>query len=151
MADKDRLIQILFNLLDNAVQHTPEEGTIDITLTSIETHDPILRSNLELPMPSSGHRPTLDSLNHYGFWALLKIRDSGPGISPQDLGQIFDRFFRAERSRVRSFGGAGLGLSIAQALSKAHHAYLWIHSPATIDMKSGTLAMLLFPLANTQN
>ena len=89
-ADPARLHQVLLNLTVNALQHTPSDGAIRLSLE---------RRN--------GH-------------ALVTVRDSGPGIPPEHLPQLFDRFYRADHSRARDRGGAGLGLAIAQAIAQAH-------------------------------
>ncbi len=55
----------------------------------------------------------------------MSICDSGPGLSDEDLAHIFDRFYRADKSRTRESGGAGLGLAIAKALVEAHGGKIW--------------------------
>ena len=88
-ADRDRIEQVVINLLDNAVKFTPENGTI--TLTS--------------------------AVN--GRLAEITVRDSGPGILPEDRDKIFDRFFTADRAHT-SGGGTGLGLSICRRIMEMH-------------------------------
>ena len=85
-ADPQRLGQILRNLLNNSVAHTPPGGTITVTA----------------------------SANHQE--AAISICDTGQGISAEDLPHVFDRFYRADRSRARQTGGAGLGLAIVKQL-----------------------------------
>jgi signal transduction histidine kinase len=87
--DPERTAQVLAALLDNAVRHTPEGGTITV----------------------SGHL-------HHGR-AEAWVTDTGPGISSEHLPRIFDRFYRAEEARTRKGGGTGLGLSIARDLARA--------------------------------
>jgi len=90
-ADYDRLNQVLSNLITNAIQHTPQGGTITFRAESI----------------SNGIR--------------LIISDTGTGIPPEDLPFIFDRFWRGDRSRTRQGGlHSGLGLAIAKQLVRAH-------------------------------
>lgn len=89
-ADPGRVEQILGNLLTNAIHHTPQGGRIWIKI-----------------------RCTSSS-------AILTLRDNGSGISPEALPHIFDRFYRADKSRTRSEGGTGLGLTIARQLAQAH-------------------------------
>jgi two-component system phosphate regulon sensor histidine kinase PhoR len=89
LADRDRLAQVLINLLDNAIKFTPAGGDI-----GIEAH-------------ANGDRLE------------IAVRDTGPGIPPEDLGRIFERFYRVERSRDRREGGTGLGLAIAKHLVQA--------------------------------
>lgn len=88
--DPGRITQVLTNILDNAVRHTPAGGVI--TLASWRTPDGVA----------------------------LSIRDSGPGLPPADLERIFDRFYRADESRHRADGGSGLGLAIAKSIVQAH-------------------------------
>ncbi len=88
--DPGRVEQILNNLIGNALRYTPEGGTVTVRL-----------------MRAAG-------------WAELRVSDSGPGIDPQDLPRVFERFYRADKSRSREAGGSGLGLSIARQLALAH-------------------------------
>ncbi len=90
--DPIRLEQVLTNLLSNALRHTPPGGEVRIGLK------PDAARNL----------------------ARLEVADSGEGISPEALPLVFERFYRAERSRARSEGGSGLGLAIARKLVEAH-------------------------------
>jgi len=90
-ADPDRTAQVLRNLLSNALQHTPPGGAIGIQV-SASVSSPYLR---------------------------VTVTDTGPGISPEDLPHVFDRFWRGEKSRARDRGGAGLGLAIAKSLVEA--------------------------------
>lgn len=88
--DPGRVEQILGNLLSNALRHTPDDGHISLELSC---------------GPSE---------------VQIAVHDSGPGIPEESLPHIFDRFYRADRSRSRSGGGAGLGLTIARRLAEAH-------------------------------
>lgn len=89
VADPDRVSQILNNLIANALRHTPEDGQI-----------------------------TVSAAADRGF-ITVSVADTGEGIAPEDLPHVFDRFWRADRSRSRAGGGAGLGLAIARALVEA--------------------------------
>jgi signal transduction histidine kinase len=95
-ADAARMGQVLHNLLDNALRHTPAGGTI------------ILRA---------GYEQNSESEMAY-CW--LAVQDTGEGISAEDLPYVFDRFYRADRARSRATGGAGLGLAIVRAIVEAH-------------------------------
>jgi two-component system, OmpR family, phosphate regulon sensor histidine kinase PhoR len=97
-ADRNRLTQVALNLLDNALRHTPAEGTVTVEVAS------------------EGDR------------ALLRVRDTGRGIPYHDLPHIFERFYVVERSRSREHAGTGLGLSIARHLVEAHGGTLTAHS-----------------------
>ena len=93
--DQDRISQVLLNLLNNALQHTPEGGSIIIS--------------------AAGEGNNL----------LLSVRDTGQGIPQNDLPFIFERFYRADKSRNRAGGGTGLGLAIAKGFVEAHGGKIW--------------------------
>lgn len=101
MADTDRIAQVLRNLLSNALRHTPAGGSIRVTAQ---------------PSPQSGKD------------ILVSVADTGQGIPAQDLPYIFERFYRVDRSRTRSTGGAGIGLTIVKQLVEAHGGRVWVES-----------------------
>lgn len=89
-ADEDRIGQIIRNLVSNAISYTPSHGQVGI------------KARIE------------------GEQAVLVVRDDGPGIPPEDLPYVFERFYRVDKSRSRYTGGVGLGLTIARRLAEAH-------------------------------
>lgn len=89
-ADRDRIVQAVTDLLSNAVKYTERGGKISV---SAESNDEAFR---------------------------LTVSDTGIGISPDDLPHIFERFYRADKSRNRSTGGSGIGLAVAKAIVEAH-------------------------------
>ncbi|NNU85383.1 GHKL domain-containing protein [Geobacillus sp. BMUD] len=97
-ADPDKLTQLLYILLDNAIKYTPEGG--EVTL-SIRTEPKQF---------------------------ILSVKDTGIGIPPEDIGRIFDRFYRVDKARSRQQGGHGLGLSIAKWIVDAHGGTIHVHS-----------------------
>jgi signal transduction histidine kinase len=97
-ADKDRVLQIITNLAGNALQYTPSGGKV--VVSAIQAKSEIV----------------------------ISITDTGIGISPDQLPFIFNRFYRTDKSRARASGGSGIGLTIAQALVKAHHGRIWAES-----------------------
>jgi signal transduction histidine kinase len=99
--DPDRMAQVLNNLLDNAARHTPSGGTITCRATLTESHPPLVR---------------------------LTIADSGPGIATADLPFIFERLYRADKSRQHDTSGSGLGLAIAKSIVEAHGGHIWVES-----------------------
>ncbi|MBI3998369.1 MAG: HAMP domain-containing protein [Armatimonadetes bacterium] len=90
VADRERLMQVLHNLLDNAIRHTPAGSVVTV-----------------------GAEAKGDAVH-------LWVQDTGPGIAPEESERIFDRFFRLDASRSRASGGTGLGLAIVKALVEAH-------------------------------
>ncbi len=93
--DRTRIAQALGNLLDNAVRHTPEGGEV---LVSVELVGESMR---------------------------VSVEDTGEGVPEEELGEIFDRFYRVDPSRSRATGGTGLGLTIARQLVEAHGGSIW--------------------------
>jgi two-component system OmpR family sensor kinase len=97
--DRDRLKQVLWNLVANALEHTPAGGTVTLDLTC------------------------------RGKWAEWQVSDTGPGIPEADLPNIFERFYRRDPARKRNpGGGAGLGLSIAYWITRSHGGDIQVHS-----------------------
>lgn len=96
--DEQQLYRLVSNLSANAIKYTPTGGSINVTL---EQRD---RS------------------------AIVKIKDTGIGISPQEQSRIFDRFYRVDSDRDRKTGGTGLGLAIARAIAQKHQAQIKVES-----------------------
>lgn len=96
--DKDKMTQILDNIISNAIKYSPEGGLI---------------------------RLKLEVKRHY---LLVSIKDQGMGIAYDKLEKIFERFYRADKARARKFGGTGLGLAITKELVEAHHGTIWAKS-----------------------
>jgi len=88
--DNHRIKQVLYNLLDNAIAHTPKDGKIAVTVREKDKT------------------------------VYVSVSDTGEGIPPEDLPMIFERFYRVDKSRARATGGSGLGLTIAKRLIEAH-------------------------------
>jgi len=108
-------IEKLFrNLIDNAMKYTPSGGTIEL-----------------------GLKPENASVRGW-------VKDTGPGIPPEHLNRIFERFYRVDKSRSRAFGGTGLGLSIAKHAVERHGGKIWAES----DGEHGTTFNFLLPLAD---
>jgi signal transduction histidine kinase len=105
--DPQRIEQILANLLSNALRHTPDSGQITVRITSMSV--------------AVGET---SELGENVLW--ISVHDSGPGIPPEALPHVFERFYRADRSRSRSEGGSGLGLAIARQLAEAHGGSLTV-------------------------
>src|SRR5207245_2171411 len=111
MGDRDRLKQLIANLVENAIRYTLKNGRIDVRVRAAGPLQQTAR-----PVRSRNAR---DSGGPHAM-AQISISDSGIGISPTDLQHVFERFYRADKARSRAHGGTGLGLSIAQYVAHAH-------------------------------
>ena len=96
--DWQRINQVLHNILENAVAHTPRGGTINVAASAKDK------------------------------WVEISVSDTGEGIPAEDLPHIFERFYRVDKSRARATGGSGLGLTIAKRLVEAHGGTITVQS-----------------------
>ncbi|MFC3931460.1 cell wall metabolism sensor histidine kinase VicK [Streptococcus dentapri] len=96
--DTDKMMQVLDNILNNAIKYSPDGGEITVSMTTTDTQ------------------------------LILSISDQGLGIPKKDLPLIFDRFYRVDKARSRAQGGTGLGLAIAKEIIKQHHGFIWAKS-----------------------
>ncbi len=97
-ADEDKVKQILLNLFTNAVNYTPENGKVAITLKQVDE------------------------------FALIEVKDTGIGIEKEALPRIFERFYRVDKDRSRMTGGTGLGLAIVKHIVEAHQGKIEVAS-----------------------
>ena len=120
-ADPERVGQVLRNLITNAIIHTPAGGWI-LLRAATATNDPF-------DCAQGRQRPTMSDreLEALSF-VVVTICDNGGGIAPEHLPNVFERFYRADRSRARATGGAGLGLAIVKQLVEAHGGRVWAES-----------------------
>jgi two-component system OmpR family sensor kinase len=102
--DEPRLRQVVGNLVGNALTHTPPRSPVTVRVGTM----------------------SYDGAD----WALLEVADAGSGLAPEDVERVFERFYRADASRTRAHGGAGLGLSIVAALVAAHGGAVDVESQA---------------------
>jgi len=110
LGDRSRLVQLFLDLIDNAVKYTPPGGEISLLLRKQNNK------------------------------ACVNVEDTGIGVSERDLARIFDRFYRADKSRSRQLGGSGLGLSICQWIVNAHQGKIEIRS----EVGKGTNVLIEF-------
>ncbi len=117
LVDATRISQVIHNLLANALRHTPVDGRITVRLGVV------------------------------GQQVELQVRDSGEGIRPEDLPHLFERFYRADRSRTRETGNAGLGLAIARAIAQAHGGTIRAQSAG---LGQGSTFILNLPVVSSE-
>ena len=98
MGDEEQLYRLVTNLITNAIQYTPSEGTVTVRLLTEDQN------------------------------ALIQVQGTGIGIAAENQARVFDRFYRVSLDRSRHTGGAGLGLAIAQAIVQAHHGKIQVQS-----------------------
>jgi two-component system phosphate regulon sensor histidine kinase PhoR len=91
-ADAERVQQVLFNLIDNAIKYGRNHGHIRVSAKRLENQDSVE----------------------------VAVSDDGPGIPPEGLNRIFERFYRVDRARSREQGGTGLGLAIVKHIVQSH-------------------------------
>jgi len=114
-ADGQRIAQVLTNLLGNALRYTPQDGRVEVRLKTEKQS------------------------------VIVAVGDTGPGIARDDLPRIFDRFYRADKSRARDAqdaGGSGLGLAIARSIVEAHGGHIWAES----ETSQGTTVVFTLPV-----
>ncbi len=98
LGDRDRLEQVVVNLLDNAIKYTPSGGTVSV------------------------------AASRSGDWVRVEIKDTGIGIPADDISRIFERFYRVDKARSRELGGTGLGLAIVKHIIQGHNGKLLVES-----------------------
>ncbi len=98
VGDRDRLKQVLLNLVDNAVKYTPQGGKVILSLTKDD------------------------------MWVKVAVQDTGIGIASENIPNLFDRFYRVDKARSRDAGGTGLGLAIAKSVVDAHNGKITVDS-----------------------
>ncbi len=126
--DRDKVKQILFNLLTNAIKYSPQGGEIELVV-----QEPgILPEGIALP---DDHAP--------GRWLIVSVRDQGIGIAPEDLSRIWERFYRVDNTNTRRIGGTGLGLSITRGLVELHGGRIWVES----TLGRGSIFSFTLPVA----
>lgn len=111
LADKDKISQVVINLISNALKYTPSGGIVKVSIWRKENN------------------------------IILSVKDNGNGIPPEDIPYIFERFYRADKSRNRMTGGSGIGLTISKAIAEAHKGRIEVFS----KINSGTEFMVTLP------
>jgi len=105
IGDEPRLRQVIGNLMSNALTHTPDGTSVEV----------LIGSGTVAPEPVTDAPPAAPSAA-----VVLEVKDYGPGMTAEQAGRVFERFYRADQARTRATGGSGLGLAIVAALVAAH-------------------------------
>lgn len=121
-ADKERIEQVLTNIIGNAIKYTPDGGIIKVKAENFKG------KKKEHLKPESFIR--------------ISVSDNGIGIPKEDLPRLFERFYRVDKSRTSDMGGTGLGLSIAKEIIEAHNGNIYVESTENI----GTTVVIELPL-----
>ena len=121
-ADKERIEQVLTNIIGNAIKYTPEGGKIVVKAENF------MGKKKEHLQPEKYIR--------------ISVRDNGIGIPKEDLPRLFERFYRVDKARTSDMGGTGLGLSIAKEIVEAHNGYIFVES----NEGKGTVVTIELPL-----
>ncbi|MFK9091733.1 cell wall metabolism sensor histidine kinase WalK [Bacillus salipaludis] len=114
--DEDKMTQVLYNIISNALKYSPEGG--QVTFSVKENNDQIT----------------------------ISVSDQGVGIPKENIGKIFDRFYRVDKARARKLGGTGLGLAIAKEMVNAHGGSIW----ATSEEGKGTKISFSLPYERSE-
>ena len=137
LADRDRLQQILINLVDNAIKFT-SAGQVTVAARRVHGSQFTVQGS-----PEAVHEPRTMNPERDRDFVEISVQDTGTGISSTDLPRVAERFYRVDRARSRELGGTGLGLSIVKHLVHAHGGELYIES----ELGKGTTVRFTLPIA----
>ncbi len=121
VGDQDRLVQMLLNLVDNAIKYTS--------------------------LKESGEKKVKISISRSDSHAIIKVIDTGPGMPEDALKRIFDRFYRVDKGRSRKMGGSGLGLSIVKTIVERHNGEISVES----ELGVGTTFTVKLPIRRVES
>jgi signal transduction histidine kinase len=113
--DQARMTQVMLNLMGNALQYTPEDGQVVV------------------------------GVRHKAQNVIITVQDSGSGIPAESLPHIFERFYRVDKSRSRSGGGSGIGLTISKHIVEAHNGHL---TATSSGLNQGSTFTVTLPIAH---
>ena len=113
--DRQKIEQLMSNLLVNAVKYSPQGGDIEVVVRQARDKDELK----EIPGEAPPIKPSC---------LVVSVTDSGVGIPEEDLERVFERFYRVDNRLTRAASGAGLGLYICKIIVEAHGGYIWARS-----------------------
>jgi len=130
--DADRTVQLLVNLLDNAVKFSPEGGPVSVTV----------RETSVAPDRMPDEAAAMLGTARGGPFAVVRVADCGPGVPDSDKSSVFERFHQAHPGTRRAGAGVGLGLAICREVVRAHGGAVWVSD----NHPSGSVFFVLLPL-----
>jgi len=126
MGDGDRIFHLISNILDNAIKFTPRGGSVAIASEKLPGSSPIIKAH-RLPANED--------------YVMVSVSDTGPGIAPQNLERIFEKFERIEPTTGAGEAGIGLGLAIARNTVELHRGKIWV----TSELGKGSIFYFVLP------
>ena len=138
VGDRDQIVQVVQNLVDNAIKYSPKGAAVELELVTAATLDDAISPQSETAPRMSLLQPNRDEAVRY---VLLRVRDHGPGLARQHLPRLTERFYRVEGQKSGERLGTGLGLAIVKHIANRHRGGLSVES----DAGSGALFSVYFP------
>ncbi|GAC1357020.1 MAG: hypothetical protein PVS3B1_05240 [Ktedonobacteraceae bacterium] len=129
--DIDLLKQMILNIVDNALYYTPPGGSVSIELTTTSA----------IPVSLEGRKQ-----GEHSMWATIVIRDTGPGIAPEDLPYVFEHHYHARQTSTRGKHASGLGLPVSCLIAKAHGGDITVES----ELMKGSRFCIWLPIINAE-
>ncbi len=143
--DRDKMEKILYNLLSNAFKFTPEGGRIEVVIRSLQSTVGSPQLAVRSPQAAACEEKTGDwRLKTEGLftnWIEVSVSDTGPGIPPEKLPHIFDRFYQVDDSYNKDQEGTGIGLALTKELVELHHGIIYVES----ELGKGTTFTVILP------
>ncbi len=117
--DNDRIVQVLLNLIGNAVKFSPKNSAIEVTVQNVQ----------DIPEQTPERwRRLIRGKSECGYFGLVTITDSGPGIPDPDKEKVFEKFHQVKQGKKIAGQGVGLGLSISRTIVQAHRGAIWVEN-----------------------
>jgi signal transduction histidine kinase len=115
--DSDRIVQVMLNLVGNAVKFSPRRSEVRVQVENVQ----------KIPDGVPDHwRRLIANFNQNGYFALVRVADSGPGIQDSDKENVFEKFHQVKQGKKIPGQGVGLGLSICRTIVQAHRGAIWV-------------------------